>query len=79
MVRNYVRKGGHGGSRPGAGLPPRYWDDQGGRTSAAAKKTASAKAAAASKQRLVEMFERSKAKQENQAAPTAAETPSNDS
>ena len=78
MVKNYVKKGGHGGSRPGAGLPPRFWEDQGGRASAAAKKKAGAKAkaAAAGKQTLVEMFVRSKA---SHAAPIAAASPSDDS
>ncbi len=78
MVRNYVKKGGHGGSRAGAGLPAGYWEGQGGRASAAAKKTpgAKAKAAAASKQKLIGMFERAKALP---AAPVAAESPSNDS
>ena len=31
MVRNYKRKGGHGGKREGAGCKPGQWEDQGGR------------------------------------------------
>ena len=46
MVRKYVKKGGHGGSR-GGGLAPGHWDDQGGRAAAAiAKAECKAKAAA---------------------------------
>ena len=42
MVRSgtYKRKGGHGGHRSGAGLPPAYWEDQGGRAAATAAKAA---------------------------------------
>ena len=38
MVRNYIRKGGHGGERRGAGNKPGHWDAQGGRAAAAAAK-----------------------------------------
>ena len=38
MVRNYKRKGGHGGSRLGAGLKAGYWEEQGGRAAAAIAK-----------------------------------------
>ena len=31
MVRNYVKKGGHGGHRSNSGLSPNHWMDQGGR------------------------------------------------
>ena len=47
MVRNYVKKGGHGGARTSAGLPPGFWEDQGGRKAAAEAKVAGAKAKAA--------------------------------
>ena len=36
MVRNYVRKGGWGGSRAGSGNKPGHWADQGGRAAAGA-------------------------------------------
>ena len=40
MVRKglYKRKGGHGGSRLGSGLPTAYWEKQGGRKEAAIDK-----------------------------------------
>jgi len=38
MVRKYKRKGGHGGSRLGAGLQPGHWEHQGGRKAAAQTK-----------------------------------------
>ena len=38
MVRNYKRKGGHGGKREGAGCKPGQWEDQGGRAAAAIAK-----------------------------------------
>ena len=38
MVREYKRKGGHGGSRLGAGLQPGHWEHQGGRKAAAQTK-----------------------------------------
>ena len=38
MVRNYIRKGGHGGRRDGAGLAAGFWEAQGGRKAAAAAK-----------------------------------------
>ena len=38
MVRNYIRKGGHGGRRSNAGLPAGHWQDQGSRSAAAAVK-----------------------------------------
>ena len=38
MVRNYIRKGGHGGRRSNAGLPAGHWQDQGSRSAAAAAK-----------------------------------------
>lgn len=38
MVRNYVRKGGWGGSRAGSGNKPGHWEDQGGRATAAETK-----------------------------------------
>ena len=38
MVRNYIRKGGHGGRRDGAGLTAGFWEAQGGRKVAAAAK-----------------------------------------
>ena len=38
MVRNYVRKGGHGGSGRNAGLRPGHWAEQGGRKEAAEAK-----------------------------------------
>ena len=38
MVRTYKRKGGHGGSRLGSGLPTAYWEKQGGRKEAAIDK-----------------------------------------
>jgi len=40
MVRNglYKRRGGHGGSRLGSGLPTAYWENQGGRKEAAIAK-----------------------------------------
>ena len=50
MVRKYIRKGGHGGSRRNAGLRPQHWESQGGRAAAAAakvKRVAEAAAAAA--------------------------------
>ena len=37
MVKNYVRRGSHGGSRRNAGLPPGFWEEQGGRQAAAEK------------------------------------------
>lgn len=56
MVRNYIRKGGHGGERRGAGNKPGHWDAQGGRAAAAAAKArreveAKAKAEAEEKRR----------------------------
>ena len=36
MVRHYIRKGGHGGKRDGAGLKPEHWERQGGRKAASA-------------------------------------------
>ena len=53
MVRNYVKKGGHGGSR-GGGLPHGYWDDQGGRAAAGIAKAQSKAKAAADKKNAVE-------------------------
>ena len=38
MVKNYQRKGGHGGARSGAGNKPGHWDAQGGRIAAAIAK-----------------------------------------
>ena len=38
MVRNYHRKGGHGGARSGAGNKPGHWEAQGGRVAAAIAK-----------------------------------------
>ena len=38
MVRNYQRKGGHGGARSGAGNKPGHWEAQGGRVAAAIAK-----------------------------------------
>ena len=38
MVRDYVRKGGWGGSRAGSGNKPGHWEDQGGRATAAEAK-----------------------------------------
>ena len=40
MVRTYVKKGGHGGRRTGAGLAAGHWDQQGGRAAAAESKAA---------------------------------------
>ena len=36
MVKKYIRKGGWGGARSGSGLPPGFWQDQGGKKAAAA-------------------------------------------
>ena len=38
MVRNYIKKGGHGGRRRGQGLPAQHWEAQGGRKAAAEAK-----------------------------------------
>ena len=38
MVRNYIRKGGHGGRRSNAGLHAGHWQDQGRHSAAAAAK-----------------------------------------
>ena len=38
MVSNYIKKGGHGGKRVGAGLKAGHWDEQGGREAAAEAK-----------------------------------------
>ena len=38
MVRNYIKKGGHGGRRHGSGNKPDHWQAQGGRAAAAAAK-----------------------------------------
>ena len=38
MVKNYQRKGGHGGARSGAGNKPGHWEAQGGRVAAAIAK-----------------------------------------
>jgi hypothetical protein len=35
MVRNYIKKGGHGGKRVRAGLESGHWEQQGGRKAAA--------------------------------------------
>ena len=35
-----MKKGGHGGDRSGSGLPPGYWEEQGGRAAAAEAKAA---------------------------------------
>ena len=46
MVRNYIKKGGHGGRREGAGLRAGHWEEQGGRAAAGiAKAEHKAKAA----------------------------------
>ena len=52
LMRNYIRKGGHGGRRRGQGLPAQYWENQGGRQAAAkakAQREAEAKAKPAEK------------------------------
>ena len=49
MVRNYIKKGGHGGHRAGAGLSKGHWDYQGGRAAAATAKTISKATAVAEK------------------------------
>lgn len=38
MVRNYQKRGGHGGARSGAGNKPGHWEAQGGRAAAAIAK-----------------------------------------
>ena len=53
MVRNYIKKGGHGGAR-GGGLPPAFWDDQGGRAAAGVTKADSKAKAAADKKTAVD-------------------------
>ena len=61
MVRNYIRKGGHGGSRRNSGLWPFHWEDQGGRAAAAQAKAnreaADAAKAAAQKRNAAQMFQ----------------------
>ena len=65
MVKNYIRKGGHGGERRGAGKSgnkPGHWDAQGGRAAAAAAKArrdaeAKAKAEAEEKRRRKEQWQ----------------------
>ena len=55
MVRNYIKKGGHGGRRGGQGLAFQHWEDQGGRKAAAeakAQREAEAKAKAAAQKRM---------------------------
>ena len=46
-MRNYIKKGGHGGKRVGAGLKAGHWDEQGGRKRAAEAKKQSKAAAQA--------------------------------
>ena len=50
MVSNYIKKGGHGGKRVGAGLKAGHWDEQGGRKAAAEAKE-QRKAAAQARQK----------------------------
>ena len=38
MAKKYIKKGGHGGARVGAGLKKGHWYEQGGRVAAAAAK-----------------------------------------
>ena len=47
LMRNYIKKGGHGGKRVGAGLKAGHWDEQGGRKRAAEAKKQSKAAAQA--------------------------------
>ena len=53
MVRKYVKKGGHGGAR-GGGLPPAFWDDQGGRAAAGVTKAQRTAKAASDKKTAVD-------------------------
>jgi hypothetical protein len=54
MVRNYVKKGGHGGAR-GGGLPPAFWDDRGGRAAAGVLKAERKAKATANKKTAVDV------------------------
>ena len=74
-MRNYKKKGGHGGRREGAGLQPGHWERQGGRKAASAARTqrlVAEQAAAVKAKELWSQWSALAAKQQAAAAAAAA-------